>query len=339
VILIVVLGITFLDKSVTPAWAIEDTIDLISQYNGIYFTGTTLDEQGKEMFFEAWARANEEQTASDSFRLESSNGQVFVVFNHVCHRYDPQTNVVTITEGYGPAISPWPGAQLLETLKKTTFDWNESYGKDPATDRDRVFVTCSHPAAPEPRSWWFEVDIESKLLVGMKQWENMVRKGIPRFHATSIKYFEDLPDELFHFEIPKGAQTVTHLPELMDKLNDPNSGMLIGNMIEEQACAAIARRYWQAIIEHDWQTVAILRPIATAQQWEDKYSGVNFEEIIEIGKPRWEGGCTIGQIVSCTIRFNNIVIKTINMVILFRETDGQKSCVIAGTWGKDVEIN
>jgi hypothetical protein len=336
VILIAILGITVLDKTTTPVWAIDETIDLLREFNGIHFSGTMLDEQGKEVYFEAWARANEDQTASNHLRLETKTGEIDVVSGHRRYQYDPATQTVKITEGYGPAIRPWPGAQMLETLKKMTLDWNQRYGKDPATGRDRVFVTCSHPAVPEPRSWWFEFDIESTLLVSMKQWPNMTRKGAPSFYAKSIIYFEDLPDEMFHFEIPEGARTVPALTERNDKLQDPNSGMLIGNMTEEQACEEIVHRYWQAIIEHDWQTAALLYPIATAQEWENKYSGSRFEEIVEIKEPHQEEEYTI---VPCTIRFDSNFTRTINTTVVFRTIDGQQSCVISSTWSQGLDQN
>ncbi len=334
IILIAVLALTFLDKTATTAWAIEETIELLKDFNGIHFLGTTLDKDNQEVALEGWARANEEQTASNYLRLETATGQIVVVAETTCYKYDPNTNIVKITEGYGPALSPWPGAQFLESLKEMVVDWNEIYGKDPATDRDRVFVTCSHPAAPGPRSWWLEFDIESKLLVSFKQWENMTQQGTPKFYIKSITFFEDLPDELFDFEIPEGAKTVDGLTERMDKLQNPNSGMLVENMTEEQACEKITRRYWQAIIDHDWQTVALLHPTATAQQWQDKYSTNNLEEIIEMKNSYQADGCTI---VPCTIRFDSNVTRTINTAVFFREIDDQKSCVIANTWPEDTD--
>lgn len=333
IILIILFSITFLDRAVTPAWAIEETIDLLKKFNGMHVTGTMLNEEGKEVSFEAWARANEEQTASNHLRLETETGEIDVVSGHRRYEYDPATQTVKITEGYGQAIGIWFGADFFESLKKIVLDWNETYGKDPATDRDRVFVTCSHPAAPDPRSFWFEFDVESKLPISFKQWENMAREGTPRIYVKSIKYLDDLPDEMFHFEIPEGARTVPALAERNSKLQDPNFGMSLGNMTEEQACKEITRRYWQAIVEQDWQTVAMLHPTSTAEEWKNSYSSSNFKEIVEIGEPYQEDGCTIAP---CTIRFDNNVTKTINTAVLLREIDSQHSCVIANTWGSEL---
>ncbi len=200
VIVIAVLGITFLDKAATPSWAIEETIDLLKNFNAIQCSGTMLDEQGKHVSFEAWFRANKEQTGADSLRLETQSGEIDVVWEHRRYVYDPATQTVKITEGYGDVTSIWFGASLFESLKEMVLDWKESYAKDPATGRDRVFVTCSHPTMPSPRSFWFEFDVESKLLISFKQWENMTRQGTPEFYVKSITYLDDLPDELFQLE-------------------------------------------------------------------------------------------------------------------------------------------
>jgi hypothetical protein len=335
VIVVATTGVFLFDHFTRPAWAIDEAIDALRKFNGIHFSGTMLDEQGNEISVEAWARANSEQTAADSLRLEADTGQIDIVWEHRRYEYDPQIQTVKVTEGYGPAMDPWPGARFLESLRELVMDWDERYGKDPATGRDRVFVTCSHPAAPDPRSWQFEFDVESKLLVSMKQWENMTRQGPPGFNVKSIKYFDDLPDELFGFEIPEGAQVIEKHP-FMDKLQDPNTGMLVGNMANEQACEEIAKRHWQAVIDHDWNTVALLRPIASAEDWRLKYSR-NLEEIVEIGKPYEEEGCASGKIVPCTIRFKGSTPIRINMLVMLRDIDGQRSCVIGTTWPSESE--
>ena len=200
VILIAVLGITILDKATTPSWAIEETIDLLKNFNAIRCSGTMIDKQGKQVSFEAQVRANKKRTGADSLRLETQSGAIDIVWEHRRYMYDPATQTAKTTEGYGPVMSVWFGSGLFESLKEMALDWKETYGKDPATGRDRVFVTCSHPTMPSPRSFWFEFDVESKLPISFKQWGNMRRQGTPEFHVKSITYLDDLPDEMFHFE-------------------------------------------------------------------------------------------------------------------------------------------
>ena len=88
------------------------------------------------------------------------------------------------------------------------------------------------------------------------------------------------------------------------------------------------------VIEKDWQTVALLRPIATAEAWENKYSGNNLERIVEIKEAYQEDKCKLGKIVPCKIEIDDGGTITIHIIILFREIDGQRSCVIANTWAQ-----
>ncbi|MHC4664512.1 MAG: LolA family protein [Planctomycetota bacterium] len=330
VILIAVLAIPITDKLAAPAWAIDQTIDALSKFNAIHFSGTVVDEHGNETTFEAWARADSEQTAADCLRMETTMGKVQVVWQNRGYEYDPQTQIVYVTESCGPPISPWLGARLLEFLKEFTIDWDERYGKDAATGRERVFVTCSHPAAPDPRSWWFEFDVESKLPVSLKQWENMTRQGPPKWYARSITYLEDLPDELFDFKIPESAEVVAKNPMLINELGDPNTGMLVGDMTEQEACEEIVRRYWSAVIEGKWEIVALLHPTASAESWRRKYSR-SPEELVETGTPYQEEGCSLARIVPCTLRFAGSAATKIYVVVLLRQIDGEHSCVIART--------
>ena len=42
----------------------------------------------------------------------------------------------------------------------------------------------------------------------MKQWDNLERKGTPIVNARKITFFEDLPEEMFTFEIPADANII-----------------------------------------------------------------------------------------------------------------------------------
>ena len=55
-----------------------------------------------------------------------------------------------------------------------------------------------------------EFDVESKLPISLKQWENDKWKGPATLVVEKITYYEKLPDELFEFEIPDGASVIEH---------------------------------------------------------------------------------------------------------------------------------
>jgi outer membrane lipoprotein-sorting protein len=99
--------------------------------------------------------------------------------------------------------------ELRDSGKYLLTDWKETYGKDPASGRERVYLTFALTQGPfSPRSMWFEFDAESKLLIGYKQWGNSNLEGTPLIVVEKITFYETLPDELFEFEIPEGATVV-----------------------------------------------------------------------------------------------------------------------------------
>jgi len=253
-ILIAVFGITLLvEKSTTPAWAIEQTIEALEKFNAVHIKGTALGEDGSQVSFNLWARANKDHTQSADFHLELGNGQIRVVQEYDTYHYDPNTNTVRIIRGQKASISPWIGPDLFQKLEAITQDWEVSYGTNAATGRDRAFVTCSHPHAPGPKSWWFEFDTETKLPVAFKQWHNLKREGKPNFDAQIVVFYEDLPDKQFEFEVPEDANVTEEFPlsRGLYRINDPNFGMLTEDMTEEEAGREIIRLYWQAVIEAD----------------------------------------------------------------------------------------
>jgi len=332
VILIAALGIVLFEKSATTAWAIEQTIEALRKFNAIHITGIAIGKDGSKASFNLWARAKEDGSASDKFRLDLDNGQIRWVQDNSTYNYDPNRNMVQILTWEEAAISPWIGPNLLQVLQHATKDWAVSYGLDPKTGRNRAFVTCSHPNANagNPRSWWFEFDTESKLLVSFKQWDNLYREGLPAFDAQKITYYENLPDETFDFKIPEGAIVVQE-----SKLDDPNTGMSAEDMTQEEAGVKIVREYWQAVIDENWDLVSKLRPIAHPD-----YSTMRnpFVEIVNVGQPYQQEGCSIGPVVPVTMKFKNGDTREIKMVTKYRDINGKSSYVIMGTFGKEPEF-
>jgi outer membrane lipoprotein-sorting protein len=218
IIVAVAVLLTVLNNTTSTAWAIEQSIEALSKYNAILFEGSEsfLDEDGKLQIRDkkAWAAANEDQTRVEKERHEV-NGVPTLITNGVeTWRYDPQTNTVIKNLPYGTPEG-WIGSRFFEQLKAfiesgVIKDWEVTYGKDPVTSKQRAFLTVAwlDKRYNGPRSMWFEFDVESKLVVSMKQWENANWEGPPRIVSEKITYYESLPDELFEFEIPEGATVI-----------------------------------------------------------------------------------------------------------------------------------
>lgn len=341
VILIVVLGVTFLDKAATPAWAIEDTIKALEHIYSIKISGIVTNDSGEiEVNFILWAKPNEDSTETGELRFEIPGRQVTVVaLSGKTYTYKPKENVVSITEYKNFSINPWLGSKFFNSIKKFVENWKISYGKDEETGKESIFATFLHPT--ESQSWWFQFDSDTKLPVKFKQWLNTNFEGKPQFYATSIEYNPELPDGIFEFEIPDGAKVIKVPKKLPGYFDDPNVGISAEGLTDEEACLVLVEDYWRAIIDGDWEYLAQLRPICNVKEWEFKYKrNENWPtEVLEISQPSKEEDCNIGPVVSCMVKYSDGQIKNIQMVVKFREIDGNRSCVIAGTYGgtKDFE--
>jgi outer membrane lipoprotein-sorting protein len=218
IIVAVVFFLTILDNSTSAVWAIEQSIEALSKYNAILVEGSEsfLDENGRLQMrdVKAWAVANEDQTKVEKERHEVDGVPTIITNGVETWRYDPQTNTVIKNRPYGTPEG-WIGSRFFEQLSAfrkagVINDWEVTYGKDPATGRQRAFLTVAwlDKRYNGPRSMWFEFDVESKLVVSLKQWENSNWEGPPRIISEKITYYESLPDELFEFEIPEGATVI-----------------------------------------------------------------------------------------------------------------------------------
>ncbi len=153
----------------------------------------------------------------EKYRHEAEGIPIITTNGRKTWRYDPQANTVRIENRPYIASECWFGGQFLEQLKAfrdsvLPTHWEETYGKDPRTGKQRVSLKIAWLTERfnGPRSMVIEFDVDSKLLVGFRQWENAKWEGPATLVVEKITYYESLPDELFEFEIPEGATVIEH---------------------------------------------------------------------------------------------------------------------------------
>jgi hypothetical protein len=147
--------------------------------------------------------------------------------------------------------------------------------------------------------------------------------------VDEIYYNEPLPEGMFDFEIPAKWYRDWSL------LDDPAKGLAIGDLTHEQGAIKTAGEYWQAIIENNWDYADQLRPVA---DWKTDYRRDRPTELIDIGQPRPERGCS-GLVTPCIVRFADGKTRKIELVINYRQIAGRRSCIIVATWGWPVILS
>jgi outer membrane lipoprotein-sorting protein len=219
IIIAVAISITIINNTTSTVWAIEQSIEAVSRYNAVIVEGLDSERTWRENGslerrpFKAWAVANEDQTMVEKYRHEVNGVPILITNGKITWRYDLKTNTVHVENRPYIASECWCGSQFLEQIKSflgESIPWEVSYGKDPATGKKRAFLKIAwlDERYNGPRSMWIEFDVESKLLVGLRQWENANWEDPAALIAETITYHENLPDELFEFKIPEGATVI-----------------------------------------------------------------------------------------------------------------------------------
>ncbi len=222
-IVVCLIGVLMFNRTSGVAWALEQSIEALSKYNAVIVEGLesqrTWKEDGslEQKPFKSWAVANKDQTMVEKYRHEAAGIPFITTNGRKTWRYDLQTNAVRIENQPYIASECWFGSRFLEQLKASHESvvfthWQETYGKDPRTGKQQVSLKIAWLTERfnGPRSMVIEFDVESKLLVGFRQWENATWEGPATLAAEKITYYGSLPDELFEFEIPEGATVIEH---------------------------------------------------------------------------------------------------------------------------------
>ena len=218
--LAVILFIPF-GRSDSPAWAIEQSIEALDRLWAVSVEGweserTWIEGGSMELRpFKSWAVANKDQTKVEKYRTEVEGYLILTTNGKKTWRYNPNTNTVRVENHPYNAGDFWGGSRFLEQLEEGRKSglltrWEVAYGKDPATARERIVLKTAwlEERYNGPRSIQLEFDVESKLPVRLKQWENADWEGPATMIVEKITYHTILPHELFEFEIPEGATVI-----------------------------------------------------------------------------------------------------------------------------------
>jgi hypothetical protein len=226
IIAVVVLGVTILEKTSKPAWAIENTANAMDKFNAIYisalvspsleslrqgFDNEIVDEFAKmikdgPVQVEFWMQANETKTHSGKVKVQTSTGFIGYTDEVNTYLYNPNNNKVYIQKGCHIMINPWLSGDLLIKLKKSAKDWQVIYGKDGATGKDLAIALLNQPSYSE--SMQIEIDLETNLPIRYKVWHNIYRQGKPAYDFQRVVYLEELPKDVLDFKIPDGATVI-----------------------------------------------------------------------------------------------------------------------------------
>jgi outer membrane lipoprotein-sorting protein len=213
----VLLATVFLMRGTRPAWSVEQTIAAMKKVKVVLMTGKGYCD-GQRVDFRFWVRPPGDDSEALRMRYECGceRHTVIVVQGHTMYQYFPTENLVTVSDCSqledlqywyeGAQFSPWLTGRLFDILKLVGRGWQQTTVTDPATGKEQIHVTCSHP--PSNISFFLVVDPETKLIQRAKLWKNLTQAGEPVFDAQVFTYNPELPDGFFEFKAPEGTLVI-----------------------------------------------------------------------------------------------------------------------------------
>ena len=322
IIFVAVFGITILDQSVTPAYAIEQTIEAMRNVVTVHFFAR--DWQDREL--EIWIKVNPETGGNDCHYLnEPERGQITISTPEITYFYYSKENKVRIAKGQALTSDVRFGRFIEDVLDKIVEqeDGEVQLTKehDPNTGEE-VIVLWAESKDDEMEAF---INPETKLPFKI----NFVKavKGQLIKDVYEIYYNEPLPEGLFDFEIPEGTEVIRE-QALLSKIDDPNYGISTEGLTDDEARIKIITEFWHAAINKDFESAQKLLPVASVYKIQEVLSEV--AELISIGEPFESPNVNFGLLTPVRVRFSDGNVWELYQITYFRTIDGKPSCVLAG---------
>ena len=205
IIVAVVLSITILDKSVTPAYAIEQTIEAMKNVTVVHIFGRDWNEKEVEM----WVKINPDTGRGEYYWLGNPTAQTTIVARpEESYIYNKSDNTVHIKDGLSISSVFSPGrfleemTRMTERLEGTISDY---VVYDPKAGKDVILLVMASDridlkATVDPDT---KLPLSVDIISGSQPGSNEVLK-----RAEHIYYDQKLPEGIFEFEIPLGAEII-----------------------------------------------------------------------------------------------------------------------------------
>lgn len=287
VILIALLSITFLDKAVTPAWAIEQSIKAQHSVRSIFVKGfQSKGNMGRGESFDFWIKYDSKGKVSH-FRMDSpksADGAKIVVLNDgIAKVWMPDKNTLMLFKGEGMTkgleklasdFDPKQTLQRLYDLQKK-LDETELTTLEPEKDGDPVIFEVVNNADTNYFRYFF--DAETKLLIQFEKYRLVDENYELDEKFEFFRYNQFIDDSLFELDdMPDDALIIDQATEEV--------GIEKGDMTDDEAAMEVVRQCLEASIVQDYATVKKMVGGMPGNVLETMYGG-RILRIISIDKP------------------------------------------------------
>jgi outer membrane lipoprotein-sorting protein len=206
VILTIVLGVSLMDKSATPAYALEQTIQALRSVNSVLAYCTDWDgSKGK-----TWVKIDPETGQEESYYADIGS-LLIVATPQKTYYYHKDKNLVRIRNEYVPAAEV-RFSKLFEDLPDFIKRLNGKLDFKSEFDRELqkqvIRIHAYIPARKDfaGREFVISVDRKTKLPINTETIQGAPGQGVKS--VDRLEYNVPIPEGLFDFQIPEGAEVV-----------------------------------------------------------------------------------------------------------------------------------
>jgi hypothetical protein len=325
----------------TQAWSIEQSIEATRPFRALRLSGTF----GGRAKCELWARSSGDGARSERLLIRIHDGPTIWTDGNATYTLEPRSRVVYVDDAQTANFSPWPGARLFELVKRV--GWRAVDTRWHFPSRRGVVVEWSLMSARGPSSAVAEFDVETKLLVAFRQWDNMDRRGTPGFEAHQITYLQALPDDAFSVDLPAGVTYRTRDVEVAEAalglLSLDDSGIETSDLTLGEAGRRVVSRMWDAVTTHDLDGFRRVCPLTRA--WTDEVlsallgSDTDPEAVVEVldvqpGVQRGHSSLGPLSVVTSRVRHRDGGEYEEKTIVQHRLAGPTPSCVVYSTYGQ-----
>lgn len=205
-VILIAVGLLFtvMEKTTTPAYAIEQTIEAMRSINSIHAYCTDWDNSQGEV----WVQIDPE-TGREEYYYADQGDLLIVGTPEKTYYYYKQENLVRIRNEYVPA-SDIRFSRFFEDV----VDWVQKYHGDISFEslfdqelqKEIIMVHLTIPAQENigEKELVIRVDFETKLPIDMEAIKCGPGQGVKS--VDRLEYNVLIPEGIFEFEIPEGAK-------------------------------------------------------------------------------------------------------------------------------------
>jgi hypothetical protein len=290
VILIAVLGITFLEQSTTTAYAIEQTIQASHSIRYLHFKNfIEPHDEPMEFWVEFGATGQLKNMRFNKPEwMDPGDGETIIVWkNNKMQLYSKRKNfLITMKDKEIAAQAQKQAEQLDPKHAATNILQAQDEGdtkveiEEPENKAEPIIITATslvENGLPFQRMVLF-VDQATRLVNSVEAYKLEDGEYHKMFTIEYYDYNQPIASEMFTLDdVPDDAMRIDETTQEV--------GLLQGDLTDNEIAVEVVRRFLEALIEKDYAEAGRMFSGTPAERIERAYGGTRFIRIISIGEP------------------------------------------------------